>query len=346
MVFDLKLIEDNPHDAQAIAVMHNGEQIGWVAAAQNVAVRKALAGRLGQIRVKEWRPNASTMERLRGDVQLAESVSYFIRACDLHSGSGVGYSKQALFDPSGEYHHLKWWTTTSRTSISFGVEGTDICVYVLKTDLPDFLVRRMQEQPSLFHAYVVHVDGTSGIRISTASNDEFGLWAKDAEDYAVLTHTISNASNRTGRVSGQNLNHAAPYQSEKETTMSLNQTISAAVSTAVESNKSAAAQAGYIEAGRILNNKAVELVSKSKAVPLLARGYVDTAFGKLVIANAAQIAVRQMRPNDKTLTRLSEAMAVAAYQELIQTIDIEGMIDNLLNSPEVLRAKAKLGETD
>lgn len=110
----------------------------------------------------------------------------------------------------------------------------------------------------------------------------------------------------------------------------------------LDTNKSAAAQAGFLEAGRIANNQLVRV--SSKALPLMVRGYADTPIGKLVLANIAQLAAGHLRAGDPTLARLTNAMTVAAYQELIQTFDIEGWLNQALESPEMKRAMSKLGE--
>jgi hypothetical protein len=116
------------------------------------------------------------------------------------------------------------------------------------------------------------------------------------------------------------------------------------VSTTVNNNKAAAKAAGYLEAGRIANNKLSKVAGK--ALPMMARGYADTPAGRLVLANIAQMAAAQMRPNDPTLAKLTMAMTTAAYQEVIQNFDIEGMLDNLLDSNEIKRALSKLQDDD
>lgn len=110
----------------------------------------------------------------------------------------------------------------------------------------------------------------------------------------------------------------------------------------IKSNTDAATQAGYLEAGRIANNKVVQL--SSKALPMMLRGYADTPIGKLVAANLAVIAAQQLRPQDATLAKLTTAMQVAAYGEVIATVDIEGWLDELLNSPEIKRAVSKMSD--
>ena len=112
------------------------------------------------------------------------------------------------------------------------------------------------------------------------------------------------------------------------------------VNSVIDSNKSAATVAAYQEAGRLANKKAKEVLAKK--APLMVRGYVDTPIGGLVIANLAMLAQQQFRPDDVRLMKLTRAMQVQAYQELIQSFDIESFIDELMENNTVKRALAKL----
>jgi len=112
------------------------------------------------------------------------------------------------------------------------------------------------------------------------------------------------------------------------------------VNKAIELNKAAATSAAFLEAGRIANNQLTKVASKK--LPIVVRGYADHPLGKLVIANLAAMAAQHFRGDDANLKKLTSAMTVQAYQELIQTVDIEGIIDELLESKEVKRALSKL----
>lgn len=105
-------------------------------------------------------------------------------------------------------------------------------------------------------------------------------------------------------------------------------------------NTATATDAAFLEAGRIANNQAVKFASKT--LPLMVRGYADTPVGKLTLANAAVLAAAQFRPNDKRLTKLTQAMLVVAWQELYQSFDIEEMIDSMLDNKSIKKALDKL----
>ena len=96
-----------------------------------------------------------------------------------------------------------------------------------------------------------------------------------------------------------------------------------------------------MEAGRIANNQLAKLVG-AKA-PLMLKGYVNTPLGKLIIANLAQLALERFQPNNTQAAVLSKAMMVQAYQEVIQLIDVEGVIDELLSDAKISKALAKVG---
>lgn len=116
--------------------------------------------------------------------------------------------------------------------------------------------------------------------------------------------------------------------------------IGSTLSTVINRNKDAAQAAAYLEAGRIANNQAAKLASK--ALPMMVRGYADTAAGKIVIANLAQAAFAQFRPQEPKLVKLGQAMAAQAFQELIQTVDIDAFIDGLLSTDATKKALANI----
>lgn len=101
-------------------------------------------------------------------------------------------------------------------------------------------------------------------------------------------------------------------------------------------NKTVAVTGAYMEAGRIANNQVTKLVA-AKA-PLMVKGYIDTPLGKVVLANLTMMAVDQFRPTDIHLKKVASAMGAVAYQELIQTIDIEGMLNELTSSEGIKAA--------
>lgn len=112
----------------------------------------------------------------------------------------------------------------------------------------------------------------------------------------------------------------------------------------VANNKAVAVNAGYMEAGRIANNQVTKLVA-AKA-PLMVKGYIDTPVGKVVLANLTAMAVEQFRPTDAKLKKVSVAMMTQAYQELIQTVDIEGMLNELTSSDGIKAALAKVASNE
>jgi hypothetical protein len=107
----------------------------------------------------------------------------------------------------------------------------------------------------------------------------------------------------------------------------------------IEDNKSLAVSGAYLEAGRVANNQITKLIAKK--APMMVRGYVETAVGRLVIANIAKMAVEHFRP-EPALVTLTNSMVAKAYQEMIEDLDIEGMLDELLSDPKVKSAISKV----
>lgn len=128
---------------------------------------------------------------------------------------------------------------------------------------------------------------------------------------------------------------AASIPTTKENTMSKFDSI-------IASNKSAAQTGAIMEAGRIANSQVAKLAAKQ--LPMMVRGYADTAIGKVIIANLAAQGAAYFRPEDARLAALTSAMMVQAFQVLMQTVDIEGFVDELLDSKDIKRAMSKLSD--
>ena len=105
---------------------------------------------------------------------------------------------------------------------------------------------------------------------------------------------------------------------------------------AVIVNKQAAVSAAVLETGRIANNTALKLVKPK--LPMVMRGYVDTPFGKLAVANAFLMAINHFKPDSDILQRVGNGMVVAAYQEVIQNFNIEEIIEGLLGDKKLVNA--------
>ena len=101
-------------------------------------------------------------------------------------------------------------------------------------------------------------------------------------------------------------------------------------------NVTGAKAAAIITAGGVANTQLTKLISKK--APLATRGYINTPIGKLAIANVAALAIKQTRPGDKQLEALAEGMIISAYQEVLNSFDINGIIDDFLDQAPIKRA--------
>ena len=117
-------------------------------------------------------------------------------------------------------------------------------------------------------------------------------------------------------------------------------TVQAVAVAVVNRNKDAATAAAYLEAGRIATSQVSKLAAKH--LPMMVRGYADTPAGRIVLANLAQAAFAQFRPQEPKLVKLGNAMNASAYQELLQTFNVEGFIDDLLGNASVKGALDRL----
>lgn len=114
------------------------------------------------------------------------------------------------------------------------------------------------------------------------------------------------------------------------------------LSNVADQNKQAVTNAALLEAGRIANNELAKLAAKQ--LPMMVRGYADSPVGKLVIANLASLALQQFRPNDSKLKYLSDAMLSSAFQEAIQTLNIDKLISDFTENSKIQTALDKLAD--
>ena len=107
----------------------------------------------------------------------------------------------------------------------------------------------------------------------------------------------------------------------------------------LDDNKSLLATAAVFETGRIANNKLSQLAAAQLPAPM--NVLAATPIGQLVLANVVKMASEQFRPGDTNLERLTNGMVVAAYTQLIQSFDIEGILDSLLEDRGIKSALKK-----
>eukprot|EP00697_Spironema_sp_BW2_P015741 gnl/Spiro4/6702_TR3459_c0_g1_i2.p1 gnl/Spiro4/6702_TR3459_c0_g1~~gnl/Spiro4/6702_TR3459_c0_g1_i2.p1 ORF type:complete len:132 (+),score=35.21 gnl/Spiro4/6702_TR3459_c0_g1_i2:797-1192(+) len=105
---------------------------------------------------------------------------------------------------------------------------------------------------------------------------------------------------------------------------------------AFQANKELAKTAAYFEAGRIINNKLVGLIVPK--LPMMVRGYAQTAFGKLALANLFLVAVQKFKPENAMLAKLGYAAVTQAYTEAFEGLNLEGLIDSFLGDSAIAKA--------
>ena len=105
------------------------------------------------------------------------------------------------------------------------------------------------------------------------------------------------------------------------------------VSSIVTANKSAAVSVAKIEAGRIAVKQAVKLVKP--AIPMMARGYLETALGELAVANLFKFAVDNFASNNDKAKVVADAMLEGAMLGAIQSLNIEQLINDVMDKVDI-----------
>lgn len=98
----------------------------------------------------------------------------------------------------------------------------------------------------------------------------------------------------------------------------------------VTANTNAAKVAATLTAGRTLNSVVAKKIVPQ--LPFYAKGYADTALGRVVIANIADFAVKQFMTGNDKANMATNAMMQAAMLELAETFDFEGIVEDVLSN--------------
>lgn len=96
----------------------------------------------------------------------------------------------------------------------------------------------------------------------------------------------------------------------------------------LDANKTAAKLGLQVGVGKAANKVAVDLVKGQ--LPMMVRGYAETPFGKLVLANIAQVAVHQFANSNPKAVIVADSMVQAAMLDIVGMVDVEGLIDGLM----------------
>lgn len=78
---------------------------------------------------------------------------------------------------------------------------------------------------------------------------------------------------------------------------------------------------------------------------MMARGYAETPIGKAVLANILMFGIETAMPDiseNDVRKQLARAAVVTSYQEVIQSLDIEGMINQIFESPALKKITSTL----
>jgi hypothetical protein len=228
----------------------------------------------------------------------------------------------------------------------------------------------LEWEPDANSVYALQVLGVVRLPAKKTSRIRVRLWqVADSSTAAARLRKMGNWPNSLGEEPGdlaavEPILHAKIFdntpslfanpstQPSERTTMNtvnksssfLNKSVSSRLSRTVDDNTGALKNASYFEAGNIVNEQLAKIVS-AKA-PLMVRGYVNTPIGTLVIANLFKVLVHELRGDNAVLQRLSDASMEAAYVDLVRTLRVDELIDELLSIDSIKRAMSKVGGDD
>jgi len=104
-------------------------------------------------------------------------------------------------------------------------------------------------------------------------------------------------------------------------------------STTMDINKDAVKLAAKLEVGKVATQTIGKAVKKQ--LPMMIRGYADSPFYNIVIANMAGIALREFAANNEKAQIVSEAMIQSAAVEMVSSFNIDQMIGDMLEDIDI-----------
>lgn len=337
----LRRVRTNMHDAHAVAVDYGGYQMGWVARTHSKSVAQALdaGAEMTRLDILGCWPDKEPMTRLnvRLYLQVPAKSPHIVKVFGMLT-QDPGAIKRLYAAVVGELFLCK--SIRSRSSISLFANGNEEVAWFRKEEpgaslspalceLADasLLVARVESKNPL----TMSLHRRGDIKQPNSADNARAAISAALEEARTKTHMWVGVEDPATTHIDDSGNTVVTYPpTQKETLM--NNFFSRLISI----NTKAAGDAAYLETGRIANNTVIRIITAR--LPFMARFYAKTPFGKLATANAAIVLCQQLRPNDARLQRLTAAMATMAYQETIQLIDVEGMIDQLLAEPAIKRA--------
>ena len=183
--------------------------------------------------------------------------------------------------------------------------------------------------------------------ISNSHKATFEAYDKDIMSVAELIkkgfsmkHLINDAAYKTimGRSMIQNKNDYLEAEADmKDKIFKRNNVkeinMSNKVKQQIDANVSAGKVAASITAGKTLNNILIDKIKPQ--LPLMLKGYADTPLGTVVVANIADVAVKQFMPYNKKANLATKAMMEAAMVDMLASFDLEKMVNEVINSVEL-----------
>jgi hypothetical protein len=181
----------------------------------------------------------------------------------------------------------------------------------------------------------LYLSGVADIGFFGAKPDHFIAVADDMADFPSEWQLVKNID--FAKTSNNNTDSAvedfesAEINSNETITEGYN--IMSKVNAVVSANKSAAITVAKIEAGRIGIKQVTSIITP--AVPMLARGYLDTPAGRLVVANVFKFAVDSFAANNDKAVLVADAMLEGAMLEMLQSFNVEKLISEVLEKVDI-----------
>lgn len=168
----------------------------------------------------------------------------------------------------------------------------------------------------------------------------------DDEDYVMNVAKAGFTLKPVDNVTKQAVNSQTSSANAQTTENKGNNTMSK-VTAIVAANKSAAATAAKLEAGKVALTQLTKVAAKalpSGMAGMFAKQYLDTPVGRVVVANLLNLAIEQYAPNNQKARIVAKAAMDAAMLEVVQSFNISEMIDKAIEGINIDALTANISE--
>jgi hypothetical protein len=163
-------------------------------------------------------------------------------------------------------------------------------------------------------------------------------WTTEKLEFLSATRIVENFPNFLEHIFNKDSlefvkNNFVVKQFEKQPKTEETKMMNTNIQNYVDDNADAAKGAASVVAGKAINKAVLEQLKGS--LPLMVRGYADTAIGRVIVANLINFAAKNFMEGNSKAEWVADAVMLAAMTEVLESFDIEKMFNEVLDKVNV-----------